>query len=883
MNVSQFESMKPQKLSLGPRRAVYFNIADTLQDSGFQLGHSQMSFFKSIDIVYRTLCAVLFNFVPTSGHPGGSISSGRIVECLLYSTMDYNFSNPNAEDADVLVYAAGHKAMGLYAMWALRNEMVRIGHPDLLPEEASQLRLEDLLGFRRNPTNETPLYKKYDAKALDGHPTPATPFVRIATGASGVGVPAALGLAFGALDVFGENAPKIHLLEGEGGMTPGRVHEALSAAGSARLHNTIMHVDWNQASIDSNHVCREGKTPGDYTQWDPVELCYCHDWNVIFVPNGSDFEQILAAQKLALTLTTGQPTAIVYRTIKGWKYGIEGKSSHGAGHPYCSEGYYAVCEELENDFNVSVPRFTGEATPERVEKTFYETLMAVRRALESKKDIAQFGADEVVAAKENLKRRCRQHRERVPDLAKLYEPDNGIEAEQPPTEMLLSPGDSVTLRAALGDVLNVLNKKTHGALIGSAADLLGSTSLANLNNGFDPGYFNAISNPHSRLIAVGGICEDAMGAFMSGLSSFGHHIGATSSYGAFLGALEHVAARLHGIGQQANSEAHQQPYKTWIMINAHTGVKTGEDGPTHADPQVLQLLQENFPRGVMITLTPWDPQEIWPLMVAGLQARPAILSPFVTRPPDKVIDRAEYGLPPAHAAVKGIYPIRRADPAAGQQNGTLVLQGNGVATIFVQEVLPRLDEKGLNLNVFYVSSAELFNMLSPEEQEAIFPEALSYEAMGITDFTLPTLYRWVRSNEGLRRTLHSFREHHYLGSGQAHKVLQQAGIHAEGQLAAILDYAKFMENRSHDGFRPLRSHDFPSREHMLSDFKKIELTCVSCGQVVDPKEYFAGITLPNDAYCLECEYRSPEICPYCKAYWLNANSSVEFTCRKCAA
>ena len=54
---------------------------------------------------------------------------------------------------------------------------------------------------------------------------------------------------------------------------------------------------------------------------------------------------------------------------------------------------------------------------------------------------------------------------------------------------------------------------------------------------------------------------------------------------------------------------------------AHAGLKTGEDGPTHADPQALQLLQENFPPGVMITLTPWDPQELYPLVLAALQKR----------------------------------------------------------------------------------------------------------------------------------------------------------------------------------------------------------------------------------------------------------------------
>ncbi|MFQ5706281.1 MAG: hypothetical protein ACE5HO_02470 [bacterium] len=880
---SLFTKVKSESLEFGPRRGEYYDIAKVQRDVSFELGSSEKNWFETIDLVYRTLCAVLYNFVPTSGHPGGSISSGRIVEGLLYSIMDYDFSEPQAEEADVLVYAAGHKAMGLYAMWALRNELIRIGKPALLPDDAQQLRLEDLLGFRRNPTNDTPLFKKFRSKTLDGHPTPATPFVRIATGASGVGVPAALGLALGALDTYGATAPKIHLLEGEGGMTPGRVHEALAAAASARLYNAILHVDWNQASIDSNQVCREGSEPGDYVQWNPVELCYCHDWNVIFVPDGKDFAQVLAAQQLALTLKSKQPTAIVYKTIKGWKYGIEGRSSHGAGHKFCSDGYYKACEEFEQAFNVTMPRFTGSATPERIEQTFFDTLMVVRQALESRREVAEFASDRVARARDRLRNQKRQTGQGVPQLNKLYEEANKLDAEWTPLELILKPGDSVTLRGVLGKVLNVLNKKSDGALIGAAADLLGSTSVVNLNQGFDQGWFNAVSNPGSRLIAVGGICEDAMGAFMAGLSSFGHHIGVTSSYGAFIGALEHVAARLHGIGQQARSWANKAPYNTWIMINAHAGAKTGEDGPTHADPQVLQLLQENFPSGVLITLTPWDAQEIWPLIVAGLQARPAILSPFVTRPPDPVVDRVESGLPPASAAVKGVYAMRRADPTAVQQNGTIVLQGNGVATIFVREVLPKLDEKGLNLNVFYIASAELFDRLPRAEQERILPQSLTYEAMGITDFTLPTLYRWVRSNEGVRRTLHSFRHHHYLGSGQAHKVLQEAGIHAEGQLRAILDYASYVEKKPRHGLAFALARENFVKPEALKNHKAIRLTCVSCGAKIDPFDYFGEEFLPTDEHCLECPYRDPAICPYCQAYWLNANSSLDFRCQKCTA
>ncbi|HEX9654190.1 MAG TPA: hypothetical protein VGA99_10805 [bacterium] len=866
-------SLPPSLFHLSPRRAGYFNALELIRNWNFELEPDYEKSFEALDLAYRTLCAILFNFVPTSGHPGGSISSGRIVEGLIYRHLDYDFARPDAEDSDVLIYAAGHKAMGLYSMWALRNEFIRIGRPDLLPAEPQQLRLEDLLGFRRNPTNDTPLFKKFQSKTLDGHPTPAIPFVRIATGASGVGVPAALGLAMAALDTFGDDAPKIHIVEGEGGMTPGRVHEALAAAASAQLHNVVLHLDWNQASIDSNRVCREGSSPGDYVQWEPAELFYCHDWNAIYVPDGRDFRQILAAQRAALSLETKQPTAIIYRTVKGWKYGIEGKGSHGAGHKFCSQGFYKACEDFEKYFNVQIPRFSGETTPANVEKTYYETLMVIRQALERNRPLAKFAAIQTVNSQQRLMMRDRKIRSGSPNLSLLYKQD--IRPEVCPPEIQIKPGDSVTLRAVLGDALNFLNRRTNGAIIGSAADLLGSTSVSNINKGFSEGLFNAVSNAGSRLVAVGGICEDAMGAFMAGLSTFGHHIGVTSSYGAFIGALEHVAARLHGIGQQTKGE----PYKTWIMINAHAGVKTGEDGPTHADPQVLQLLQENFPKGVLITLTPWEGQEIWPLLVAGLQARPAILAPFVTRPADTIIDRSKYGLPPAVESTKGIYAIRRADPTVKQQSGTLVLQGNGVATVFVQEVLPQLDANGLNLNVFYVTSAELFDRLSATEQEKIFPEVLTYESMGITDFTLPTMYRWVRSNEGTRRTLHSFREGRYLGSGQAHKVLQEAGIHAEGQLQAILRYAKYREAAMRNGNGHLPG-DVPSRS-FAKTVERVCLVCAKCGKTVAPMDYFSLELPPNDEFCLDCNHREPLICANCLAYWMNENSDIKFYCDDC--
>ena len=153
-----------------------------------------------------------------------------------------------------------------------------------------------------------------------------------------------------------EDVPRVHIVEGEGGMTPGRASEALAAAGTASLKNAILHVDWNQSSIDSNRVCREGDIPGDYVQWNPLELVYLHDWNAIFVPDGTDFEQIFAAQRAALTMDNSQPTAVVYRTEKGWQYGIEGKASHGAGHNLCVDGFYRALQPLLDRVGGTLPR-----------------------------------------------------------------------------------------------------------------------------------------------------------------------------------------------------------------------------------------------------------------------------------------------------------------------------------------------------------------------------------------------------------------------------------------------------------------------------------------------------------------------------------------------
>jgi transketolase len=771
----------------GPRRAAACEV--DASSAGAPLGAPELAAFETLDLVYRALCALLYNYVPTSGHPGGSISSGRFTAALLFGALDYDLSDPERDDADLLSYAAGHKAMGLYAMWALRDEIARLAAPELLPaDRAARLRLEDLLGFRRNPTTQTPLFRRLRARSLDGHPTPATPFVRLATGASGVGLASSIGLAVGARDRYGAACPRIHVSEGEGGLTPGRASEALAAAGTARLSNVIVHLDWNQASIDSERVCREGETPGDYVQWEPAELFYLHDWNVVRVADGHDLAQVAAAQRLAAGLDTGQPTAIVYRTRKGWHYGIEGRASHGAGHALCSEGFYRSVAELGDGPEVRLPtcspgdrRCAGRGGAEVREECFWAALQLVRGRLERGPEATALLAARLVAARERLLGRALRPRPDAPHPEAVYALADGA-AAQAPLELHPAPGSQATLRETLGHALGALNTSSGGALLVASADLLGSTSVNLAAVGFAPGYWNAVENPGARELATGGICEDAMSGILAGVSAFGGAIGVGSSYGAFMAPLGHVAARLHAIGQQARRAATGEPYRPLVLVCAHAGLATGEDGPTHADPQALQLLQEDFPPGTAVTLTPWEPQEVWPLLCAALAARPALVFPFVTRPAEPVLERAALGLAPAAAAAEGLELLRAPH---GPGDVTVVLQESAVTYAFVTVALPLLERDGIDARVYVVTSAELYDTQARERREELFPEEHAREALGITGFTLPTLYRWVRSSDGLEASLHPYRHGHYLGSGQGGVVLAEAGLDGESQYRAV--------------------------------------------------------------------------------------------------
>ena len=176
---------------------------------------------------------------------------------------------------------------------------------------------------------------------------------------------------------------------------------------------------------------------------------------------------------------------------------------------------------------------------------------AARRGREGPGDECGDGA-RLDAARERLDARRREPRNDAPRIAAVYE--------------LAELGDTPAgARAEAGhgdDAARRARPRARALQRGvgrRAARRCGRPARLDLgeHGGLRPGegFWNAATNPAARTLSIGGICEDAMAGILSGLSSFGHHVGVGSSYGAFLAPLGHIAARLHAIGSQAEAAA----------------------------------------------------------------------------------------------------------------------------------------------------------------------------------------------------------------------------------------------------------------------------------------------------------------------------------------
>lgn len=212
-----------------------------------------------------------------SGHPTTCMSCADLLSVLFFSELRFDPKNPKARNVDEFILSKGHAAP---ILWAALKESGAIS--------------DDLNTLRR-----------FDSP-LEGHPTPNSPWVRVATGSLGQGLSAAVGIALAKrLDRIDS---RIYCLLGDGESAEGSVWEAAQMASFNKLDNLVALVDCNRLG-QSGPTMLQHNLDGYLAKW------VAFNWNAIAI-DGHDIDAIKAAFDKARA-SKGKPTAIIARTLKG--------------------------------------------------------------------------------------------------------------------------------------------------------------------------------------------------------------------------------------------------------------------------------------------------------------------------------------------------------------------------------------------------------------------------------------------------------------------------------------------------------------------------------------------------------------------------------------
>ena len=214
-----------------------------------------------------------------SGHPTSSMSAADLMAVLLAKYLHYDFGAPDDPHNDHLVFSKGHASPLLYSMY----------------RAAGAIDEDELLTFR-----------KFGSR-LQGHPTPEIPWVDVATGSLGQGLPYGVGIALSGKKL--DRLPyRAWVLCGDSEMAEGSMWEAFEHAAFYELDNLT-------AIIDVNRLGQRGETMHGWDLDSYADRARAFGWHTIEI-DGHDVEAIDRAYDEAIA-TTGQPTVVVAKTLKG--------------------------------------------------------------------------------------------------------------------------------------------------------------------------------------------------------------------------------------------------------------------------------------------------------------------------------------------------------------------------------------------------------------------------------------------------------------------------------------------------------------------------------------------------------------------------------------
>src|SRR5213593_535030 len=213
-----------------------------------------------------------------SGHPTSSLSAADLIAVLLAGHLRYDFANPRDPANDHLIFSKGHASPLVYAM--LRA--------------AGAIDDDELMTFRKLGSR------------LEGHPTPILPWIDVATGSLGQGLPIGVGIALAGKRPLG--APyHVWVLCGDSETAEGSVWEAFDHAGHEGLSNLT-------AIVDVNRLGQRGPTELEWDMGAYAARARAFGVDPIVI-DGHDIAEIDDA--LGRARGAERPTAVLARTIKG--------------------------------------------------------------------------------------------------------------------------------------------------------------------------------------------------------------------------------------------------------------------------------------------------------------------------------------------------------------------------------------------------------------------------------------------------------------------------------------------------------------------------------------------------------------------------------------
>ena len=217
-----------------------------------------------------------------SGHPTSSMSAADLLATLVARHLRYDWDDPRLPANDHLIFSKGHASPLLYAVF---RAVGAISDTELMN------------GYRRF------------GQRLEGHPTPVLPWVDVATGSLGQGLPDGVGVALAGR--YLDRLPyRVWVLCGDSELAEGSVWEALDKASYYRLSNLVVIADINR--LGQRGPTDLGWELDAYAR--RAEAFGAH----VLVIDGHHLEAIdHALAEAADNIKGTKPTVILARTVKG--------------------------------------------------------------------------------------------------------------------------------------------------------------------------------------------------------------------------------------------------------------------------------------------------------------------------------------------------------------------------------------------------------------------------------------------------------------------------------------------------------------------------------------------------------------------------------------